>query len=206
MTAATRMAWCLGWAVPESWFASLVREAYPNREHVFIAASPRALGELEAAGPLDVLVGYSLGAQLLLRERARVPANARVALLAPIFAFASEENAGGRIARAQVSFLARWLRRDRKAALADFYLRAGLDVPVEAEVNVSSEDLAWGLEQLARERVAAALPAGWHAWCGERDALLDASRLHELVPEIHLVPEGTHHPRALLRAMTGVIA
>ena len=156
--------------------------------------------------PVDWIVGHSLGAFLLLREPERVARAGRVALLAPIFAFPREAGAGGRIARAQVEYLARWLKRDRRVALADFYARAGLDVPAHSYPRETSEELAWGLERLAHDRVEPGIPEGWRAWCGADDALLDAAKLHALAPAIAVVAGATHHPRELMRAMAEVAA
>ncbi len=189
-----RIGWVLGWAVPKAWFEPLARAALPNAEHVFFPATPATLGQIAAAGHFDWLVGYSFGAQLLLAIR-----HARVALLAPVFAFAREENSGGRMARAQVKYLARWLRRDPKAALADFYARAGLDVAPEQTAELDPAALAWGLEQLETVALPPMLPAGWCAWCGADDPVLDAAQLHALVPAITLVPGATHHPAELIR-------
>lgn len=195
------MAWVLGWAVPEAWFAPLAREVFPRAQHTFFPAAPDATTRLIAAGPFAWTAGYSLGAQLLLAAAARGAAFGRVALLAPIFAFPLEEKLGGRIARTQVRHLARWVRRDAPAALADFYQRAALDVPAEFAPCDESENLTWGLERLAHDRVEPPLPVGWRAWCGRDDPLLDADQLAALVLQTRIVPQATHHPRELLRAM-----
>ncbi len=197
-----RMGWLLGWAVPETWFAPLVRAAFPGAQHVFVVPTAEAFARLEAAGPFDRIAGYSLGSLLLLGDAARAERLGRVALLAPVFAFPREKNAGGRVALTQVRQLARWLRRDPAAALADFYQRAGLDViPVESPSAAALAELVWGLERLEKDTVEPSLPAGWQAWCGADDPLLDAERLGELVPGIVHVPAVGHHPAALLRAM-----
>ena len=249
-----KMGWVLGWAVPETWFAPLARAAFPDAQHVFVGATPDALAQLEAASgmgilpmadgpaqthgrdaratselrtpPFDWVVGYSLGSLLFLNDASRAERLGRVALLAPIFAFPREKKSGGRVALAQIRQLSRWLRRDPPAALADFYQRAGLDVPEVGRVvpnapvtlspldNAESQrrvrdnppylgdlaELAWGLEQLEKTAVESALPSGWRAWCGENDPLLDAVRLREFAPEIVSVSGGGHHPAALLRA------
>lgn len=194
-----RIGWLLGWAVPEEWFAPLAREALPPAEHCFIDAVPGALDRLEKAGPFDWVAGYSLGSLLLLRESARAERLGRVVLLAPIFAFPREAKLGGRVALGQVRQLARWLRRDARPALADFYLRAGLDVPPES-APASPDGLLWGLESLANNRQEPPLPTGWQAWCGADDALLDAGRLNALAPSVQIVAGATHHPGALLHA------
>jgi hypothetical protein len=191
--------------VPEAWFAPLAQAAFPTSAHAFVAAAPDALARLEAAAPFDWVAGYSLGSQLLLGEVARVEKLGRVALLAPCFAFPSEAGMGGKVARAQVKFLARWLRRDRHAALADFYARAGFDVPSVDMGHLLPEVLAWGLTQLETTALSPALPPGWRAWCGADDTLLNAARLRVLVPEISIVPNATHHPGGLLRAFAEAV-
>ncbi len=204
-SAALKIGWVLGWAVPEVWFGPLARTAFPMATHTFVPAAPDALARLEAAGPFDWVAGYSLGSLLLLVDSARAERLGRVVLLAPIFAFLREHDRGGRMARAQVRLLARWLRRDPMAALADFYGRAGLVVPSSEAPDEKVEDLNWGLERLENAVAPPALPAGWCAWCGADDPLIDVARLRALAPEISIVPGATHHPAALLRAFAGMI-
>ena len=196
-----KMGWLLGWAVPPAWFRRKVLEVFPKDEHCFVAAGPGALAGLEAAQPFDWVVGYSLGAHLLLMEVDRSQRLGRVALLAPIFAFAREEGAGGRVERAQLQYLKRWLRRAPVAALADFYDRAKLDVTAEDYPCAAQEsELLWGLERLEGGRCPAVLPAGWKAWCGGDDALLDAGQLGALVQGLRVVKNASHAPAELLRA------
>lgn len=191
-----KIGWILGWAVPEAWFEELARTYLPERTHVFVSASPDAINRLERFAPFDWVVGYSLGTLLLLAEADRAERLGRVALLAPIFSFLSEANLGGRISKAQLRVLSRWVERDPAAAVADFYERAGLD----AAKADSLDGLSWGLERLETMSAPPRLPPGWHAWCGEEDSILDAKRLHELVPGVAVVPGATHHPAGLLRA------
>lgn len=194
-----RIAWVLGWAVPEAWFASLARAVLPQAEHGFFASSPTWLTDMSAAGPWDAIAGHSLGTLLMLQEEAAVNRLApRVALLAPVLAFACEEQLGGRIARTQVKFLSRWLKSDRTAALADFYARSGL-IGCEAR-DASPELLQWGLERLARDRVNPPLPAGWRAYVGTNDELLDVEALVGHDSTVIRVSGATHHPEALIRA------
>jgi hypothetical protein len=194
-----RIAWILGWGAPEGWFGPIARAELPQADHVFISAFPDALAQLEAAGACEWTVGYSLGSLLLLGHASKLSGR-RVALLAPIFAFASEEGLGGRVSRTQVRQLARWLKREPLAALADFYERAMLHVPSGSHPG-APEPLLWGLERLEKDRVEPPLPPAWQAWCGSADALLDADRLHALDPAVGIVSGGTHHPRELIRAM-----
>jgi hypothetical protein len=193
-----RIGWLLGWGVPEGWFAPMARAVFPFAVHTFAAAVPGGLDGLAGAGPFDWVAGYSLGTLLMLGEVERVAGMGRVALLAPIFGFPIEANRGGRISRTQVRQLARQLRRDPGAALADFYRRAGLDVSGAAASAFSVEDLLWGLECLEGDGVPPPLPKGWLAWCGEDDPLLDAGRLHAIEPRVAIVAGANHHPLALL--------
>jgi len=128
-----------------------------------------------------------------------------VALLAPIFAFSSEESLGGKVSRTKVRHLARWLKHEPLAALADFYERAVLHVPPGLHAG-APEMLLWGLERLEKDRIEPPLPPGWRAWCGAEDALLDARRLQALDAAVGIVPDGTHHPRHLVEALAKAIA
>ena len=194
-----RIGWVLGWAVPAAWFAAAAERAWPGAEHVCVPAAPGWVERLEAAGPLDRVGGYSLGALLLLGERGRLAARwPRAGLLAPVWAFPREAGRGGRVARAQVRALARWVRRDTWAARTDFYQRAGLGA-VAGEVE-PVETLAWGLEQLETRAEPPGLPAGWFAAAGAEDALLDAAELARAEPALRVVAGAGHGPEALLHA------
>jgi hypothetical protein len=220
-----RIGWLLGWAVPQDWFAALAREAFPAAVHAFVRPSAAAIGELEALAPFDWVAGYSLGTLLLIGHAARAEALGRVALLAPIFAFPSEENLGGRIPRVEIRILARRLRQDPALAIGEFHRRAGLgDIPeglaaaaeepgiarvgtVPSDCPIGGEDsLAWGLAQLETVRVDPVLPQGWVGWCGTDDPFLDAHRLQALDGRIVPLPRATHHPRALMSAFSAFVA
>lgn len=197
-----RIAWIMGWAVPPSWFAAQVRDVFPDATHVFFEPNESAVSALEKQGLFQCVVGYSLGAHLLMAEAARVARlGSRIVLLAPFPAFSSEEGMGGRVARPQVRYLARWVRRDRVAALADFYERAGLDLSAEMAADISAETLAEGLTRLERGRVVTPVPSDWRMFLGENDGLLDAVFLVQKFPALFVVAGATHHPSRLLRAL-----
>ena len=207
-----RIGWLMGWAVPELWFKPLVANVLPEHEHCFFEPTSAGLAFLNEPVPFDWVVGYSLGALLLLKDWGQVPiirhkamAPCRVALLAPIFAFCREEGLGGKISRTQVRQLLRWLRRAPGEALDDFYHRAGLDVRLADGLGTSMEDLAWGLERLESDLVRPPLPPGWCAWCGTQDPFLDAERLRSQSAEVSLVEAATHHPGALIRAFAEML-
>jgi len=197
-----RIGWIMGWAVPEAWFSAQVKAVFPADEHVFFEPTDSVLEELEGLGPFDRVAGYSLGAHLLLAEAERVNRlEAKVTLLAPFTAFPSEEGLGGRVARTQVKYLARWVRRDRQAALADFYARAGLEVKPEMASGITGETLAAGLVRLELGRVEpTAETDGWRMFAGDQDGLLDAGVMGRCLPSLSVVAGATHHPAALLCA------
>ena len=195
-----RCGWVLGWAVERAWFADEARRAWPGAEHLLIDAAPDWRERLVEAGPLDRLGGYSLGTLLLLRERDWVAARwPRVGLLAPIWAFPAEVGRGGRISRAQLRLLGRWLRHDGERARREFGAMAGL--PREALTSAAApETLAWGLEQLESVTAAPGLPAGWFAAGGTADALCDAAVLARAEPGVGWIADAGHAPGAFLRA------
>jgi hypothetical protein len=191
----------MGWAVPQSWFAGQVRAVLPEAVHVFFEPTESAVAALETQGPFECVVGYSLGSHLLLAEAARVTRlGAKVVLLAPFIAFPAEEGMGGRVARTQVRYLARWVRRERDAALADFYAKSGLDVSAEMAFDILEETLVEGLMRLELGRVEKPITTGWRMFVGDKDGLLDAEVLAQTFPTIVVVSGATHHPAALLRA------
>lgn len=199
-----KTAWVAGWAVPEAWLDAQVRRAWPQDEPSVFPSTPGIWAALESAGPFERLAGYSLGALLLLSEPARANRAARqVRLFAPIWAFAKEADAGGRVPRAELRALKRALRAHPREALRGFYAKAGLEAAGEMQAVPATDGLLWGLEQLDRLELKPALPPGWQAWCGADDALLDAARLKALVPSLSIVPGATHHPAALFAAAGG---
>ena len=152
------------------------------------------------------VVGYSLGAFLLLEASARGEFFCEdVSLCAPFLAFPREAGAGGRVSATQVKFLRRWLKKDAPAALADFYARAGLLFPPPASLPYCIEDLDAGLEILAAAGLGD-VPAGarsWKVFLGEDDALIDARAVAATFPEnpVRLVSSATHDLRSLLGAV-----
>jgi len=196
-----RIAWVLGWAVPEAWFAPLARAVFPDAEHGFFAASPMWLAQVSATGPWDAIAGHSLGALLMVQEAAVVSRLApRVALLSPVWAFPAEAGLGGRISLTQVRYLSRWLKADPTAALADFYARAGMAGCEAVNLNAPAGMLQWGLERLIQDRVEPSLPTGWRGYVGDNDELLDSRELMKRDPALTCVAGATHHPGALSRA------
>lgn len=201
----TRTWWISGWGVPPGMLRPFADRVLPGGEHIFVPPTAQALALVQAS---DRLVGWSLGAHLILRslaEEKRLPE--RVFLLAPFLAFCAEDQMGGRCARAQVVWLSRWISRDPLKALNDFYQRAGLGLSCH-ELPYSAPDLLWGLAQLTAEPTTGLrslskgrLPRGWHAAIGASDSLLEAEKVRGSLPASVIVPGAGHHPGILIESM-----
>lgn len=147
------------------------------------------------ASDADLLGGFSFGAHLLLDAHDPRP---RI-LLAPFPDLKREAALGGAVATTQIRQLLRWLKRDPRAAIADFHARIGTEPP-PLDSLPPVEDLAWGLERmLAPGTFPATLPKHSLAIAGLRDPLLDADLLRGLLPSLHLIDSG-HQPQPLLAA------
>lgn len=141
----------------------------------------------------DAVCAYSTGTLLLLDRPDFLAWSRRTVFFAPILGFLAEWGLGGKTRSGQVDYLRRWLRRDARAALADFHCRVGF--PGSASENLAFnclEELDWGLVQLQKRRVPAERLRGFEAYAGDGDALLDAGRLTELVPGISVVSGAGH--------------
>ncbi len=195
--------WISGWAVPADWLAKQATEIFPRIRHEAVPADPEGTWRHERVH-YDRLIGYSLGAFLLLREERREPSGRPAALLAPFLAFPREANLGGRVAMTRLRYLERWLRRDQSAATTDFYRRAGLDELNGKTEPVSDTDLLRrGIEVLMRETEPAGSGPWFTAFACDNDPLIDSTRLSALLPGLKVIPGQNHHPAPLMRALAG---
>ena len=218
-----RWIWIGGWGLPPKWLREKAQQALPAANHTVVAPTRDILDSIDWT-QFDRAGGYSYGAFLLLQQARTIPLP--VLLLAPFFAFAAEAGLGGKTERTRIRYLARWLKRNPPAALADFYTRAGLHSPIppvpqsqtspvsQSEIQnpkskiplpfpnlpYSADDLAWGLDQLALAEVPPPLPIHWIGLIGEQDSLLDARTLARTEPRLQVVPGAGHEPTPLLAA------
>lgn len=191
-----RWIWVGGWGLSPEWLRKEAARAFPSGEHTAVAPTRDAVDRIKWHD-FDRAGGYSLGAFLLLKNAERIP---RPALLAaPFFAWVYEAELGGRIRRAQIRYLERWLTREPCAALHDFYQRAGLGLERPDRLPYPLDDLKWGLQQLREEQAPPRLPGNWRGIIGAADPLLDAGVILTSEPRLEVV-EGGHHPAALLKA------
>lgn len=184
--------WLGGWGIAPETIARKLGCA-PD---AVLPPTPASLRRLLAA-PGDVaLGGWSLGARLLLDAFAAgdIAPGRPVTLLRPFLAFPSEAGQGGRVSATQVKFLRRRLAKEPLAALADFYRRAGLDIPPPDALPYPLPDLDAGLALLADPTPVSGfqLPESVELLGGETDPLTDNARLRELLPGLKIIPGAGH--------------
>src|SRR5690606_2009446 len=155
--------WLGGWASGLACWRSDLETLYPGREHVFLDAhdlleDPDLLAAAAAGLPADgVLAAWSLGSLLVHRalEAGSFVPSCRVISVSPIFDFCAKD---GPWPRAAVMRMARRLRREREAVLAEFWnlVKGGSPVsPAQEESwhgqtrRYPTASLAQGLEVLA---------------------------------------------------------
>ena len=105
-----------GWALPDVWFREQVLLAFPDAEvTIFAPEHPedsKEAQQLLSATSADLYLGYSLGSLWLLKNQDQLPHSCIKALVAPILAFPTEMNLGGKTSSTQIKYLIRILSRD----------------------------------------------------------------------------------------------
>lgn len=198
-----RQIWLGGWGVEPEVILAKLAPAFPTSE-IIVLTPTRANLDAALASPAEVaLGGWSLGARLILEavmaETPGATGRSPITLVAPFLAFPSEAGQGGRASATQVKFLRRRLAKEPGAALADFYQRAGLDLPEPAGRPYPPDDLLEGLDTLA-DMAPLPVPAdstfrpapGTVLLGGARDPLVDNTRLAELLPGLRILPDAGH--------------
>ena len=196
-----------GWGVTPETMRTATALLPPGAQCRFV---PPINGCAEDASNCDLVVGWSFGAWKILAAAASgVVFRGHVVLLAPFISFCSDFGLGGRCSQAQVLWLHRWLKRDPKAALTDFYMRAELG-PSPAGLPYDRESLLEELEHMAgdasaelRAFAARGLPGGWRAVIGASDRLLDGAAICRALPGCALAADAGHNLESLVAAMKG---
>ncbi len=184
--------WIGGWGIPPCWGLATVEAFFPGEKHVWKVPSPRALKDWQA---FDLFLGYSLGANLILRAGL----GSQASLLAPFLDFKEEAGLGGRISLTQLRYVRRWLRRDPVGALNDFFDRAGLSIQL-SDLPYSDEDLHWGLDILTADWEAAEVGES-QVVLGKVDPLLNATSVAEFFTDATVLEEVGHDLNGLLQGV-----
>jgi 8-amino-7-oxononanoate synthase len=178
----SKITWIGGWGIPSAWALEVLNQYYPNKR---ISWLPPTSANLQF-GCFDG--GYSLGASLLIRNK--LVGNTE--LVAPFFDFKKEAGQGGKVARAQLLYIRKWLKKDPVAALNDFYQAADLPILIN-ELPYSLDDLIWGIDQLLENVDLPQFPVSAKACWGQKDRLLNPEPLITYFSNSTVVPSATHN-------------
>lgn len=197
-----------GWAIPERWFADLVEESFPD-SHVRVIY-PRHPEDKEEARrlleniPCDLYIGYSLGSLWLLYHKNFLSNDATKILLAPILDFTDEEK-GSRVTLGKISYMIKQVKNmpDPVPVVLDFFDFRGIEIPSSFIKSIPSrETLLKGLAFLKTASVNADSAKDFTGLIGDRDALLDAKILQNLMPQLEIIHGAGHAPGKLLAALS----
>jgi len=192
-----KIGWIGGWGISLAEMGPLAVAHAPDAEHVIY---PPVVGAAENLVGCDAIIGWSLGAHLLLEAAARgVQLPTKALLIAPFTSFCSEHGKCGRVSETQVRWLKRWLEKEPLAALADFRIRAGLAPVSSMELPYELEHLSAGLDILAEPAGISlvtfgrqGLPNGWEAYVGAEDKLLNPEGVTQAIVGAQIVDEAGH--------------
>ncbi len=201
-----------GWALPDVWFREQVLLAFPDAEVTIFAPEhpedPNEAQQFLSATSADLYLGYSMGSLWLLKNQEQLPHSCIKALVAPILAFPTEMNLGGKTSATQIKYLIRILSRhpDNNAPLMEFFCNANLPIPEEAMQHLPSRGtLIRGLEFLLNTKLNREAAQGFSAIMGENDVLLDAAVLQEYIPHLKIIADTGHHPTPLLKQLATLV-
>ena len=197
-----------GWAVPETWFAEQIKEAFPGSSvHVVYPENPE--NEEEAQNilsrlPSQLYIGYSLGSLWLLKYQDHLPVNCHKAILAPILAFLNTGRLGGKTSEAQLKYLIKILSRNsnKTDVLRDFFFHADLPYPENQIKEIPERKiLIQGLKFLKNISVTGKETNDFLSIIGENDTFLDAGALKDHIPHLEIVKDVGHSPTPLLKQL-----
>lgn len=192
-----KIGWLGGWGISLAEMGPIAVAHAPEAEHLIY---PPVVGAAENLVGCDAVIGWSLGARLLLEAAARgVPLPTKALLIAPFTSFCSEHSKCGRASETQVRWLRRWMDTAPAAALADFRQRAGLPAVSTTELPYEREHLLAGLDLLAEPAGISlitfgrqGLPEGWEAYVGADDPLLDPAGVAQSILGVQIVEQAGH--------------
>jgi hypothetical protein len=197
-----------GWAIPESWFANQIKDAFPG-SNVNVVYPNNPENEQEARNilnrfPAQLYLGYSLGSLWLVKYQDDLPTNCHKAILAPILSFLNTQPFGGKTSKAQLKYLIKILSNDssNKNVLRDFFFHANLPYP-ESQIEEIPEKniLIKGLKFLENNTVTGKDTNDFLSIIGENDTFLDARVLRHHIPHLEIVKNAGHSPSLLLKQL-----
>lgn len=192
--------WISGWGLPPTYVKTVAERHFPQVRHRCLPPTHNLAEQLKDAD-YTCLLGYSLGAFLILRQAHIFTRKCPRILFAPFIDFRKESEKGGRVYTTQIKFLQRILKNTPLRTINDFYKIAGLDIPQQDHLPYALEDLSWGLEVLLNESVTPESFKGMHGFIGRDDPLLDATVLQTQLPALNTVTQADHCLEPLVLTM-----
>ena len=201
-----------GWALPGQWFQAQIENYFPDAKIKVLYPShpdnPREAERLLESAQADLYIGYSLGSLWLMTYQQMLPPASVKAVLAPVLAFTSERNRGGKIPETKLKYLIRQIKRDPKdpSPLLDFYASAGIKIS-DGWLNAvpENEALLAGLEFLLTAPVPDVGGQNFLALVGKEDRFLDADKLKDHLPQLEIIADAGHAPGPLLKRLANIL-
>lgn len=194
-----KIVWLNGWGLNSRYVERIASKLYPKSHHTVILPAPNWIERLAKQDSDSILVGYSLGAFLLSSRPDLATRFSQTILLAPFEDFRAEAGRGGRIRKAQLAYLLRWLGRNRLEALRDFWSRAELADP-ENPNELTTSDLEWGIQRLLKSSACGWLGRRLRSYVGDQDRLLDVEELKDRSRYLNVVAGAGHDLLPLAKA------
>ncbi len=192
-----KVLWLGGWAIYANEFMNSVEKNWPFMDHRYVVPA-RDWASIVSKNEFDVLIGYSLGSHLIIKEKIYQFIDKPIYLLAPFFDLKIEAQLGGKISITQIKYLLKWIKREPLAAINDFYSRAGLDDNQNNSIPYKIEDLIWGLNVILAKGVDLMEAENCKFIIGENDALIDSKFFLRKINNIKNIIGASHNYKTLL--------
>lgn len=183
-----RVLWIGGWAIPSGYMKSNIENIFPQFLHSFIHPNKNYKDILKSL-KYDIVIGYSLGATLLLIEDSIVPKKVKQFCIAPFLNIKEATT----VNETQLKFLLRKLQSDPIHAINDFYIRAQLQIEKITDLPYSLEDLCWGIEFLINTRDYQVNNTHMFTLLGEKDPLIDSKFFQDNFHKVKIFENADHN-------------
>ncbi len=187
-----KVLWIGGWAIASSTIEAIVSKVLPKLNHLCIHPHEGYLESIDNYNP-DILIGYSLGATLLLDTSFT---SLEQYLIAP---FLNIEGAT-QVNNTQLKYLLKWLKNDPIRAINDFYKRSQLCLPELKELPYPLHDLIWGIEALIKTKTIT-IDFSKQIFLGNRDPLINQNFFLKYGPNSVVCGDADHNLKGYLKLL-----
>jgi hypothetical protein len=197
-----------GWAIPEKWFSSLIKNTFPGSD--ILVHYPKNPSDKEEAqvfleeNPCDIYIGYSLGSLWLLKNHEYLPKNSSKVLIAPIINFTDKE-CGSKFSIRQLNLLIKQIKNKTNHIhyVREFFKLCEINIPESYIQQIPDKYiLSQGLAFLLNNSVSKNSLDGYLGIIGSTDQLLDSAKIKSFMPQLEIIPEIGHDPNLLLASLS----